>query len=272
MIYAIPLMTFLSAFLFVLSLAPQSRLVLEKQTQEKQKREIPPWLMDMVGAVVAFLIITLIFGPLYGLIAMPVGLLLGRKVPEQVVKWQRFFYRKKLLEELEGACLVIASTVRGGLTLLEAFRTAAKHARQPLDKELENIVDQVQFGGKTIGQAVKEFAKRWESPELEMLAHATHLASSIGGKEVPKVMQSVSNSIRERKQIDKKIKAKTTYSRISALVISLVPIMILIVFRIMSPELYETLMGEAKVFFFIGVCLTVVGWYFVFKIMNIEEF
>lgn len=87
------------------------------------------------------------------------------KAPGLIAKWQRYFQRKKLLEELEGACLVIASTVRGGLTLLEAYRTAAKHARPPLKKELENIVDQVQYGGKTIGQAVKEFAERWDSPE-----------------------------------------------------------------------------------------------------------
>ena len=272
MIYAIPLMAFLSVFLFVLSLVPQSRFILEKKIQIKEKQEIPPWLLDVVGAAVAFLIITLIFGPIYGVIAMPVGLILARKAPGQIAKWQRFFQRKKLLEELEGACLVISSTVRGGLTLLEAYRTAAKHARPPLKRELENIVDQVQYGGKTVGQAVKEFADRWESPELEMLAHASQLASSIGGKDVPKVMQSVSNSIRERKQIDKKIKSKTTYSRISAFVISLVPIFILLVFRYMAPDLYETLMGEAKVFFFVGVCLTIIGWYFVFKIMNIEEF
>ncbi|NDI36641.1 type II secretion system F family protein [Chengkuizengella sediminis] len=166
---------------------------------------------------------------------------------------------------------MISSTVRGGLTLLDAYKSTINYVSSPLKEEFETIVNQVQYGGKTLSQALKAFSQKYESPEIEMLYHATYLATTVGGKEVPTVMKSLSNSIRERKQIDKKIKAKTTYQRISAVTISIIPIMILFTFKFMAPELYQSLLHEARIFFVIGILLTAFAWYFIFKIMNFDD-
>lgn len=270
------LLTFLSVVLIVYSLVPQRNGLLAIIGQVSKKvaadKEIPPWVIPVAGAVGMFLLVTLIFQPVYGLITAPVGFLLAKHAPKQIAKWRLYFYRKKLLDEMEGACMVIASTVRGGLTLLDAYRTTAGYVKSPLKEEFQIIVDQVQYGGKSMGEAVGDFAKRWKAQEIEMLAHATNLAARVGGKDVPRIMTSVSNSIRERKQIDKKIKAKTTYQRISGFMISAVPILILGVFKLMSPDIYDTLMNEGRIFLVAGIAFTVIGWYLIFKIMNIEEF
>ncbi|MDP5276125.1 type II secretion system F family protein [Chengkuizengella axinellae] len=224
-----------------------------------------------MGALITFLIFNLVLSFKMGLMAAPFGLLLAKKIPVLVKKWRFYFLRKKVLEELEGACMVISSTVRGGLTLLDAYKSTINYVSSPLKEEFETIVNQVQYGGRTLAEAVKGFSKKYESPEIEMLYHATYLATTVGGKEVPSIMKNLSNSIRERKQIDKKIKAKTTYQRISAVTISLIPIMILFTFKFMAPELYQSLLFDARIFLVIGILLTVVAWYFIFKIMNFED-
>ncbi|MDP5276563.1 type II secretion system F family protein [Chengkuizengella axinellae] len=270
----ISVMIFLSAFIMTVSLVPESTRMfqVQKKDEEKDMTKLFPIILDLSGAVFVFLLISYSLSMVWGLMISPMGLLLARKLPALVNQWKYYFMRKKCLEQLEGACLVISSTVRSGLTLLEAYRSAIGYVHSPLKEELEFIVNEVQFSGKSLSGALKNFSEKWRSPETEILYHATYLASTVGGKEVPNVMQSVSNSIRERKQIDKKIKAKTTYQRISAITISILPIVILMIFKFMAPDLYITLLGEGRIFLIIGIIISCIAWYFIFKIMNFEEF
>lgn len=268
------LLVMVGILMIALALQPVPALVFGKEKHLKTKRfTFPPWGVDLLGAIAAFALSSLLSGSvLIGLIAPPFGVLLARRLPEIIAKWRLFFLRRKLLEELEGACIVISSSVRSGMTLLEAYRTAASLARDPLRRELQTVVEEVEYGGKPLEKALKAFAERWKASETEILAHATAMAVRVGGSEVPNIMASVANSVRERKQMEKKIRAKTLYQRISAVSISLIPIVILFTFKLMSPELYRALVFEAREFFFVGVILTLAGWIMVFKIMNIEEF
>ncbi|MFT9486615.1 MAG: type II secretion system F family protein [Tepidibacillus sp.] len=270
----IPFLIFISILFITIGIIPTSKFILNQQTNKKLSiQELPAWFYDLLGALLVFLIVNLTSTTKTALMLMPIGLLLPRKLPALIQKWKVHFHRKKLLDELEGATMVISSTVRGGFTLLDAYNQTSGYVRSPLKEELENIVQQVKYGGKTLSEALKEFSRKWESPEIDMLAHATKLATEFGGTEVPEIMRSVSKSIQERKQAEKKIKAKTTYQRISATAISIMPLFIVLGFKFMAPEIYYSLTHEAKTFFYIGLALTVFGWYGVFKIMNdIEEF
>ncbi|MFS1511531.1 type II secretion system F family protein [Chengkuizengella sp. SCS-71B] len=270
----IAVLIFLSVFIILVSFIPESKKIFSQYNKGNKKYliQIQPIMIDIIGAMFVFIIVSLIFSIKWGMICLPIGLLLTRKILTLVEKWKFYFLRKKILEQLEGACLVISSTVRGGLTLLEAYRSTISYVQSPLKEEMEVIVNEVQFSGKSLSEALKSFSEKWKSPEIEILYHATYLAATIGGKEVPGVMQSVSNSIRERKQIDKKIKAKTTYQRLSAITISILPVAILLIFKFMAQDLYNTLLGDGRIFLIIGILIACLAWYFIFKIMNFEEF
>ncbi len=273
MTFIISLLIFISLLFIWIGFIPVSKMILKTKKEKTRNVGYTSWMFDLLGVFGLFMIINLFFSVNVALISLPFGALLGRKVPLAIKKWKKYFLRKRVLEELEGATMVISSTVRGGYTLLDAFNQAQKYVRSPLKEEFEAIVNQVQYGGSSLKDALKLFTDRWKSSEIDMLYHATYLATEFGGKEVPKILRSVSNTIRERKQVEEKIKAKTTYQRISALTISLLPVVILLVFKTLSPDIYETLLGESRIFLLIGISLTIVGWYMVFNIMNkIEDF
>lgn len=281
MTITISLISSLSVFLIWLGLKPTNHLeslfskkVIRKIWEKKEVGlELPRWVYGLSGAVLFYIVLSIFVSYQAGLFSLPFGYFLAVKLPNLIQQWRTNFKKKKLLEEMEGAMMVISATVRGGSTLLDSFSQAAKYVHSPLKEELETVVNQVRYGGLTLSKALELFAKKWDAREVNMLYHATSLATEFGGQEVPEVMRSVANSIREGKQVEEKIKAKTTYQKWSGVIISGVPIGILIIFKLMSPQIFETLVTDAKPFLLIGIVLMVIGWYMVFRILNkIEEF
>lgn len=220
------------------------------------------------GAVVAVLAGWAVLGsPVAGLVTgvlVPAGSYLARRLKKESTK-------RAILSGLEGACTVIATALRSGRELISALEGAVRYAKPPLKEELGDVLGNVKLG-KPLGDAFGDFARRWPSPETELLAFAFDLASRLGGSAVPKTILSVTTSVRERFEQEHLIRAKTTYQRISGAIVSLVPLWCIGMMRLLSPGFFtSSFSGEGRLWLLLGTLFLVAGWIAVYRSVRSEE-
>ncbi|ACX51924.1 Type II secretion system F domain protein [Ammonifex degensii KC4] len=236
------------------------------------RRRVPARLPSSAVAASALL--------LFGLLALAgdpaLGAFLAACVclaPRLAARAREALRREAVVSGLEGVCGVMATALRAGQDVMSAVEGSVKYARPPLKRELEELVAEVKLG-RSLGEAVENFARKWPSPETRLLAYAVTLAQRMGGQAVPKALLSVTSSVRERLELKHQVRAKTTYQRVSAVVVGAVPLWCLGVMWFLNPgflgSLLETPGGRAC--FTVGVALLVVGWLLAYAASRAEEF
>ena len=147
--------------------------------------------------------------------------------------------------------------VRFGITANQALNSIAAAAEAPVKSSLRNIVLEVEFG-VPIGTAMDREARRVRISDLSMLAAIVSTQSSTGGN----LSESVANlaaTLRERLDNRSRMKSSTAESRITMIILALVPFAAVGLYSVMQPELVDLLISDARHLLGIGVALIVAG-------------
>ena len=155
--------------------------------------------------------------------------------------------------------------VRFGIPTLQALSSAAEAAEEPLRTSLRNILLETGFG-VPLEHAIAQEARRVRMSELAMLAAILSTQASTGGT----LSESVGNlamMLRERRDNRAKMKAATAESRITLIILALVPVIGVGIQGATDPEVVGKLFGEARHLLGIGLALIagafVLSWLFI---------
>ena len=155
--------------------------------------------------------------------------------------------------------------VRFGIPTMQALTSAADAAEEPLSSSLRNILLETGFG-VPLEHAVATEARRVRMAELAMLAAILSTQASTGGN-LSESVGNLATMLRERRDNRAKMKAATAESRITLIILALVPIVGIGIQAMASPEVVATLLNEARHLLGIGVGLIVgafvLSWLFI---------
>jgi tight adherence protein B len=132
--------------------------------------------------------------------------------------------RKRLdafVQQLELSLRLISSGVRIGLGLRQALTIVIEEMPDPARYEYMRIVGQTNIGG-SVYDALDGLAKRMPGNETLMMARAIRIQSQTGG-DLSKILEHLANTIKDRRRIQRKIKALTAEGRASAAILSALP-------------------------------------------------
>jgi len=147
--------------------------------------------------------------------------------------------------------------VRFGTSSLRAVRSVAQTADEPLAASLRSILRETDFG-VPLEQAMEREAHRIRSGELAMLAAMISTQSGTGGS-LSEAVGNLGDMLRERLDSKVRLKATTAESKVTLIVLSLVPVLGVTVQAFLQPEIVDTLLGDARHLLGIGVGLIVSG-------------
>lgn len=147
--------------------------------------------------------------------------------------------------------------VRFGTSSLRALRSVAHTAEEPLDVSLRSILRDTDFG-VPLEQAMAREAHRIRMSELAMLAAIISTQSGTGGN-LSEAVGNLGDMLRERLDSNVRLKATTAESKITLIVLALVPVLAVTVQAFLQPDIVETLLGDARHLLGIGVGLIVLG-------------
>lgn len=147
--------------------------------------------------------------------------------------------------------------VRYGISGPQALNSAAAAAEEPVATSLRNIVLEVEFG-VPVGVALDREARRVRIGELLMLAAVFSTQTAAGGS-LSESIENLAKTLRERLDNRSRIKASTAESRVTMIILSLVPVGAIGLQMMLNPEVVEQLFGEGRLLLGIGVGLVAGG-------------
>lgn len=193
-------------------------------------------LMGVVGiaAVVS------LFLPLWQ--SLPIAVGLGLFLPVLIVKAKRDARRKELTAQLPDALELMARGLKVGHPLNTSIGAVAAEMPDPIGTEFGLIFDQINFGDD-LPDAVQDFADRVGLEDAQYLAASIAIQHGTGG-DLARVVLVLSKVVRGRISLRNRIKAISSEGRLSAVLLSIIPIVIVAMMSINAPGYYTDLKDD----------------------------
>jgi len=205
-------------------------------------------------------------GPFVGFLAMLASGLVARLLRK--VRTSR--RRKAFADQLDDSLQLLASSLRAGHSLLRALDAVSREAEEPTAPEFARVVNQTRLG-RDLGFALDDTATRMGSDDFLWVAQAIAIHRTVGGN-LAEVLDTVGNTIRERNQIRRQVKALSAEGRLSAYVLMALPFGITGFLAVSNPSYIGAFTRSALGYALIAVALVmlVVGALWLRKVVTFK--
>jgi tight adherence protein B len=160
--------------------------------------------------------------------------------------WALSFLKKrreaKFLEAFPDAVDVIVRGIKAGLPLLDSLKLIASETEEPVRSEFRRIIE-TQTIGIPIGEACLKLYESMPLPEANFFAIVVSIQQRAGGN-LSEALGNLSRVLRDRKKMKAKIKAMSMEAKASAAIIGALPIAVMILVYITSPQYISLLWTE----------------------------
>ncbi len=208
------------------------------------------------------------------LIAALVGAVALSFAPDMYVSFRAGRRVKAFNNQLGDTIILMANSLRSGYSFLQTLDMVSKESPPPVSVEFNRVVQEVGLG-RTTEEALDNLLRRVPSDDLELLITAVNIQHEVGGN-LAQILDTIGHTIRERVRIKGEIKTLTAQGRISAYVITALPIGLAIFITIINPDYMAPL-------FTLGMppdawccmpvtagVMIVIGYLIIMKIVDIE--
>jgi tight adherence protein B len=219
--------------------------------------------MVAVVAAVAGLVGLFIGGPLLGLAAAAVVCFGVRfYVRRAKVKRQTAF-----ADQLPDVLQLVTTALRSGYGITQALESVAEEAEEPARSEFAHVLVESRLG-RDLSEALRALAQRMQSKDLEWVVSAIDINRDTGGN-LSEILNTVSETIRERQRIARHVRTLTAEGRLSARVLTVLPVAMLFWQWRVNPDNFDLLTyGIGLIALIVAGIFLLVGSVWVRKIVN----
>jgi tight adherence protein B len=218
------------------------------------------------GLAVGFLFS--VFG-LHGIILFG-AFLLGAVIPVGIV-WRKGKKRLNAFDEqLPDLLMAVAASLKAGHSFKQGIQTLVEEAQDPAQKEFQRVLAEASLG-RPIEQALGDMAERLGSKNFSFIVTAVTIQNQVGGS-LAGLFDMVADTVRQRQQFSRKIRALTAMGRASAYVLIALPIFLAMLLtainhKYMAP-LFFTSAGHTLII--VGLVSMVIGSLILRKIVSFK--
>lgn len=141
---------------------------------------------------------------------------------------------KAFNNQLGDTITMMANALRGGYSFLQTLDMVSREAPAPMSSEFRRVVQEVGLGRST-EDALQNLLQRMPSDDLELLITAVSIQMEVGGN-LAQILDTIGHTIRERVRIKGEIQTLTAQGRISAWVITGLPVGLAIFISMVNPD------------------------------------
>ncbi len=196
----------------------------------------PRWQIAAVIGVATALAFTL--GFLWFNTFMAIGFALFAAVPFPLFAliYLRNRRRSKFTDQFAETIDIIVRSLRAGHPVPVAIKMAAREMPDPIGSEFGMVEDEVTYG-LDLESAVRHLHDRVGQEDLPLFIASVAIQMSSGGN-LTEILESLSEVVRLRAKMRRKIKALSAEGRMSALILSATPILLFLIVNGMTPDFY----------------------------------
>ena len=172
--------------------------------------------------------------------------------------------------QLPEALATMSNALRAGFSISQAFDSVVEQGEAPMSEEFAILQQQLKIG-MSFEDALSSLSQRVGSDDLTLVTTAILISRKTGGN-VTEIFDKISETIRGRMRIERKVKTMTAQGRMQGIIVSVMPLFLGVVMTVMKPKLMLpflcSLTGVASVA--AVIVLITVGWLIIRKIIKID--
>ncbi len=201
-------------------------------------------------------------------IALLVGLVLCLILPVMVLRSMRKRRHKKFGMQLPEALELITRSLKAGHPVPVAIAMVAREMPDPIGTEFGVVADEVTYGSDLVS-ALGSMFERVGHEDLPLFVTAVSIQSTTGGN-LREILDGLSKVIRERGKLRRKVRAISTEGRISAYILSAVPVLLMVGLMVLMPQFYGGVWDKPLTWYMLGgaIAWLLIGNAAMFKMAN----
>jgi tight adherence protein B len=176
----------------------------------------------------------------------------------------------KINSQLPEALNIISNGLRAGFSFTQAMGVVINEVSGPISEEFSKVLRDNSLG-KPLEEALTNMSGRTDDEDLDMVITALIIQRQVGGN-LAEILDTISETIRERVRIKGEIKTLTAQGRIGGAVVSLLPFGLALALSVLSPGylniLFTTFIG--KIMIAVGIVMQLIGIFILVKLVAIQ--
>ena len=161
---------------------------------------------------------------------------LGGLLPIMALQFKANRTRKKMQEQFPVALDVFVRGLRAGHPIASALDLLTVEMPDPIGSEFGLVVDEVTYGAE-LRDALQNMADRWDLDDMRMFVVSLSVQSETGGN-LAEILENLSKVIRERASMMMKVRALSSEGRMTAIMLTILPVFAFVMLFILSPKFY----------------------------------
>lgn len=196
--------------------------------------------------------------------------LAGGMLPLMVLQMKANRTRKKMQDQFPLAVDVFVRGLRAGHPIASALELLTVEMPDPIGSQFGIVVDEITYGAE-LRDALQAMADRWGLEDMRMFVVSLSIQSETGGN-LAEILENLSQVIRERQSMMLKVRALSSEGRMTAIMLTALPIMAFTGLFVFNPSFYLDVSDDpAFVPGFVGlIMLYVIGYVSIRRLVNLK--
>lgn len=194
----------------------------------------------------------------------------GLVIPIFIVKRLEALRRQKFASQLVDGLLILSSSLKAGLSLLQAFEELAQEMPAPISQEFSLVIRQMQMG-VSLEEAILNMKKRMRMDDLDIVVTAILVARETGG-DLTITFSRVIYTIQERNKLIGRVKALSIQAKLQGVIMSILPIVFGIFVYKVSPNFFDVFLRDdfGRALFAYAIFSEILGIFFIRKLSRVD--
>jgi tight adherence protein B len=177
---------------------------------------------------------------------------------------------KKIVAQMVDGLTIMGNGIKAGLSVQQSLERVVENLGGAIGQEFSLVLSQVRIG-RTLEEALTEFADRIPEPEVQMFVTSIVILKETGGN-LAETFATTVITIRDRQKVEKKIQAMTAQGIMQGIIITSIPFVLLGVFFAIDPTFIMPMFTSTLgiIFLLIVLALQITGGLMIRKIVDIK--
>ncbi len=175
-----------------------------------------------------------------------VGLVGGFSAPFMIVRMKAAKREKAFDGQLPDVLVAMAASLKAGHSFNQAVDAIIRDGTEPAKKEFGRAANQIRLG-RSADEALEDMAHRLNSKNFEFVVLCVNIQRQVGGS-LAELLDSVAETVRQRQQFARKVKALIAMGKMSAYALIALPFIMAGVISVINRDymkpLFETSTGN----------------------------
>ena len=164
----------------------------------------------------------------------------------------------------------MTNALRAGFSIAQAFASVVERGEKPMSEEFAILIRQMQVG-MGFEDALNSMTARVGSDDLALVTTALLVSRKTGGN-VTEIFDKISETIRGRMKIERKVRTLTAQGRMQGIIVSAMPFVLGMIMVVLKPQTMIPFLASMTglVSVVAVVLLVATGWLIIRKIVRID--